>query len=868
MNGLIGRTLGPYRIVDQIGEGGMATIFRAYQPGLDRYVALKVLPPLHAQQPGFSERFRREARAIANLHHPNILPVYEFGQEDEYSYLVMRYVEEARTLKTVMREGVDLDTAVDLIGQIAGALDHAHQRGVIHRDIKPGNVLMDGKWALLTDFGLAKMTEASIQLTGSGVGVGTPAYMSPEQGQGGQVDHRTDIYSLGVILFEMLTGQIPHNAETPFAIVLKRVTEPLPIPRTLNPNIPEAVERVILKALAREPSERFSSAGEMAEALKKAASAVAPTVTALEMPEIVPEAEPVSEQRDERPAEPVVEAPTVSAEPVERAVPVPEPRVVVERAEVGVDSAVVKTLAATPQTIERRPGRTFPWKWVVGIGVLVVVAIVVVVGSLNGWWARDTEPEVAVAPTATPIPIAAVDTATPTTASSEPGLGSETLLTVRLRLHLVSNSDWAYVDLGIEGEVAESQTVETSGDPNQAQMDGERLSLDQDIAQAEEGNTISVVEDLVLSDVVPGKKMWLSVRKGCIGTVTLEVYNVEVEPPALVDRAYLPECNPEMLLLYPEYLTTASPRPSPTPLPSMHPGYAHLERGISLFNEGQHEQAYAELDQALGLGLVNSEVYTWRGMACREWRFYEGGCSYDQAVADLTAALEGDPENVRIYVERAWTYSLWGDYSRSVADYDRAIELEPDNSDHYFDRASAHRSRGYWDAAIEDIDQAIRMNPERADYWRERGWTNFDRRALDEAIPDFDRAIEIDSQECLAYWGRALVYREQEQYHATLDDLNSAIEICPTIGQLYVDRGWLYYFDIGDSDQALRDLSTGIEIVPEETNLYYQRGLLYDYLGMEAEARADFEQYLELTGNDPNADWYNQVQRWLADHPE
>jgi hypothetical protein len=169
-----------------------------------------------------------------------------------------------------------------LIGQIAAALDHAHQRGIVHRDVKPGNVLMDGDWALLTDFGIAKMAEASIKLTGTGVGIGTPAYMSPEQGQGLEVDHRTDIYALGVILFEMLTGQIPHDAETPFGIVLKRLNEPLPIPRSINPTIPEPVERVILKALAPDPNYRFQSAGEMAQALSKAVepAPAAPVATA------------------------------------------------------------------------------------------------------------------------------------------------------------------------------------------------------------------------------------------------------------------------------------------------------------------------------------------------------------------------------------------------------------------------------------------------------------------------------------------------------------------------------------------------------------------------------------------------------------
>ena len=267
MDDLIGQTLGPYQIIEQIGEGGMATVFKAYQPSLDRYVAVKVLPPLYAKQPNFTERFEREAKAVANLNHPNILPVYEAGQDKSYSFIGMRYVENARTLKELMAQPLTLTQIGDLIGQIGSALGYAHQQGVLHRDVKPANVLMDSNWDLLSDFGLAKMTKESVQLTGTGVGIGTPAYMSPEQGQGQKVDHRTDIYSLGIILFEMLTHQVPHRAETPIATIIKRTTEPMPIPRQLNPNIPEGVERVVLKALTRDPVDRFDTAEKMAKAL-------------------------------------------------------------------------------------------------------------------------------------------------------------------------------------------------------------------------------------------------------------------------------------------------------------------------------------------------------------------------------------------------------------------------------------------------------------------------------------------------------------------------------------------------------------------------------------------------------------------------
>ncbi len=270
METIIGQTLGQYRIVQQVGKGGMATVFKAYQPGLDRYVAVKVLPAYYAHEEGFSARFVREAKAIARLDHPHILPVYDFGQSDGLSYIVMKYVA-GGTLKSRLGQPIRAEEAVAILEQIADALDHAHDQGIFHRDVKPGNILIDEKgWVYLSDFGLAKMVEGSVQLTGSGVGIGTPAYMSPEQGQGLAVDERTDVYSLGVILYEMLTGRVPYEAETPMAVVVKHITSPLPLPRSVNPAIPEVVERVILKALAKDVTDRYARAGELVQALKAA----------------------------------------------------------------------------------------------------------------------------------------------------------------------------------------------------------------------------------------------------------------------------------------------------------------------------------------------------------------------------------------------------------------------------------------------------------------------------------------------------------------------------------------------------------------------------------------------------------------------
>jgi tRNA A-37 threonylcarbamoyl transferase component Bud32 len=275
MNDLIGQHLGPYRILEQIGTGGMAAVYKAYQPAMDRYVAVKVIASHFARDEKFQRRFRREARAVAQLEHAHILPVHDYGEAEGRPYLVMRFLE-AGTLKDRMAQGpLPLSEVNRIIGQVGGALDYAHRMGVIHRDVKPTNVLLDAEGdAFLTDFGLAKMMEASAPLTETGVGIGTPTYMSPEQGKGAKVDSRSDVYSLGIMLYQMVTGRPPYEAETPLAVVLKHIQEPLPLPRTIRPDLPEEVERVILRALAKEVDDRFQTAGEMVRALDAAVQAL------------------------------------------------------------------------------------------------------------------------------------------------------------------------------------------------------------------------------------------------------------------------------------------------------------------------------------------------------------------------------------------------------------------------------------------------------------------------------------------------------------------------------------------------------------------------------------------------------------------
>jgi len=306
MEDLTGKQLGPYQIVAQLGIGGMATVYKAYQPKMDRYVALKVLPRHFSKNPEFVSRFSQEALVIAQLEHPHILPVYDFGESDGYTYLVMRIVEGGSLVDTLRKtRKLELFQINRTISQVGGALDYAHSKGVIHRDFKPGNVLVDEfENCLLTDFGIAKLVETTSHLTHTGGILGTPTYISPEQGSGKPIDGRSGIYSLGVMLYQMVVGEVPYKADTPMAVIYKHVHDPLPLPRQRVPDIPEPVERVILKALAKEPDDRFSTAANMVDALQKAIEQPAAPVQEVVSEATVAELEPtevvIEEPDDEK----------------------------------------------------------------------------------------------------------------------------------------------------------------------------------------------------------------------------------------------------------------------------------------------------------------------------------------------------------------------------------------------------------------------------------------------------------------------------------------------------------------------------------------------------------------------------------------
>jgi serine/threonine protein kinase len=267
---LIGKTLGHYRILEVVGQGGMATVYRAEDLRDEKIAAVKVMLPYLSRDEGLKKRFRQEAKVLSRLKHPNIVPILDYGEENGHLYYVLPYMPLGSLSDRLTNGPISIEETAEIISQSAAALQHAHDKSVVHRDVKPSNILLDeqGK-AQLSDFGFAYWSEATLDLTGSGL-VGTPGYMSPEQCLGEGITELSDQYSLGVVLYRLVVGRIPFEGETPLAVALKHINEPLPPPREVNHGVPVPIENVLITALDKNPKNRYGSIAIFNEALQDA----------------------------------------------------------------------------------------------------------------------------------------------------------------------------------------------------------------------------------------------------------------------------------------------------------------------------------------------------------------------------------------------------------------------------------------------------------------------------------------------------------------------------------------------------------------------------------------------------------------------
>ncbi len=428
---------GRYEIKAELGRGGMATVYHAFDPRFKRDVALKVLPREFLHDPTFRARFEHEAHIIATLEHSAIVPVHDFGEEEGQPYLVMRFLTGGSLLERMKRGPLPLTETAAIFERIASALDEAHRHGIIHRDLKPGNILFDALGeAYLSDFGIAKLAEGTTTFTGTGI-VGTPAYMSPEQALGRKdIDGRSDIYSLGVILFELLTHQAPYESDTPMGLAMAHLTQPVPEILKVKPDLPLAADMLIRRAMAKEREERYQSAGELAQAVGEIALGRHDTVPAIGAKTVVephPSRQTVVEPLPPRIAPP---PPVFAAQPTQPAA------------------------AFEPAPVALAPRRSLAGLWIT-LALIALSAIGGLIGmQLNGFGLPLFKPTDTPTPTATLTPTPTPTFLPPTISLISPAENKVNLVLGQpLVVQFVANavSGVARVDLSVNGELKDAR---------------------------------------------------------------------------------------------------------------------------------------------------------------------------------------------------------------------------------------------------------------------------------------------------------------------------------------------------------------------------------------------------------------------------
>lgn len=772
----IGQEFGGYRILSQVGKGGMATVYKAFQASLDRYVAVKVMPPFYAQEDEtFLKRFQREARAVAKLRHPNILMVIDFGEHDGFTYIVMEYVD-AGTLTDRLGSPLPLDDITTIIDQIASALDYAHGQGVVHRDVKPSNILLPKpNWPLLTDFGLAKIVGGS-QLTITGSIAGTPAYMSPEQGQGESVDSRSDIYSLGIVLYEMATGGVPYHAETPMAVVVKHIIEPLPLPRSKNSDLPEAVERVILKALAKKPEDRYQRVVDLSNALMKACEPkAAPTIIqeTLAKEKIIKERKEVVEREIALEKEPHSAPP----EPLPERVPQPPP---------------ISTELPPPSGVK---GLLTGRKW---LRVAIPIGLVVGFFCMLGFSALvlSNLKDVGPGPTETVV----VDEKTADEhiqqgyAFYEAGNYQEAVVEFESAIALGSE------DVEMHFDLADTYFYELG-------------MRDKAIGTIERVSQIAPDDPYVIETV----------------GLFFQEFGLHEEAIGHFERAL--EMNPEATYLYldmadsyealgdlakAEELRLMSGSEQKDEDPS-----ALEERAREELDSGNYQAAVELFSRAVELdqGLLSA----WDGLADAYWSLGDTKSAIN-ALVDALTVNEAVPW---MYEKLGHLYWDAGEYDYAIQSYEYAIELDPEWSYAYHSLADLYYELGDLQPALESFQRALEANPDRIDIVERIGYTYLDVGNIEMAISSFERAVEQDPAYGWNHYGLAEAYLGAGRYEEAVAALGNAAPdgtddawLADSIGWLYVDLNrcdlGLRYFEMAvELDPSLEDANGGIDFCSE-----------------------------------------------------
>lgn len=782
MADLTGKTLGRYRLVERLGRGGMAEVYKGYQPSMDRYVAIKLMHAYLAEDEDFVGRFRREAKAIAALRHPHIVQAYDFDIEDDVYYMVQEYVG-GGTLKDRLRaaneqgDRLPIEETVRIMRALCAAIDYAHAQGCIHRDIKPDNIMFDeDSRPVLTDFGIASIVGGT-RFTATGAMIGTPAYMSPEQGKGNPNDRRSDIYSLGVVLYEMLTGQVPFDADTPFAVVLKHVNEALPMPTALNPSLDPAVERVILRALAKDPEDRYQTAGALADDLEQAVAEPEPwewpagPETAAPLPGVIPTVPFESELTAVPPS--MSEATAVLA-------PAPS--------EIGTPTVTETGDEQKPET----PRKRRKWLW-----FAVPVAALLLMGCCILWGIAAQANKARQAGATRPVTQQQEgdDSVASLIQSGFEMLGQdcegdvdEAEAFFEQALEQDENVAHAYVGLAAcamcYGEVSEAQdnlerAIEIAPDDARSYLWRGRLWYHEENGEQAFADLSRAID---LDPTLAEAYFW----RGMTASWPLEDYD-----QALADLTKTIELQPAF-------------------------SHAYLARGqIYMWHLENPDLALADLTRYVEMEPDRPEGYAERGEV-----YLEMTQDYDRAISEFTEAIARDSEPAYYYQRRAAAYMQLQSWDEAVDDYASALNLEPD-ADLYLYRGMALYSAGRYQDALEDLDQSILLGepPYVGAAHHAEGWVYFALGQYEDAIQAYDDASEYDWEEYAwpffeqTHWliDRAIAYRELGQFDEALADHNALIALDDGWFRPYYERA-VTYLAMGETQKATEDLRQAFEL--------------------------------------------------------
>ena len=837
---LLGRTIGRFEILSELGRGGMAVVYRARQSAPNRIVALKVLPPELSYDGSYIARFRQEADSAAALEHPHIVPIYAVDETDGLHYIAMKFVQGDTLKEVAQREGaMSVARAAELLSQVAEALDYAHSQGVIHRDIKPSNIMLtESGWVYLTDFGLARGTGGSAGLTMAGTVMGTPEYMSPEQAQGlATIGTATDIYALGVVLYELLTGRFPFSADTPMAMLAARLLEQPRPPRDHRPELPLAVEDVVMRALARKPEARFPSAGALVQALRAAGNANpgAPTLRPpYEQPPMIAPSPPAGVAPISSPRAtpspyviPQGPSPVAVPSPQRLATPLPPAMPLYGQAPLPVPPSLPP--AAPAPARKGRMGRGV----LMGGMALIVVATLACVG-LYAFGRISARRELEAQQQARAALVAQGDAAL-IKADFD---GTERAIAQLLKLDannaaaltgraMLRDLQGNYPDAIAQARTAikaggggtteaVAQAVLADSMANAGKYDealaaaraAQKLDAELGLAYAAEANALAhqasdrsesdlADKALAILDTARDKlgndaPLPKALANSLIGDTLLAAHDVSADDDKLdsADEAYKSALDI-----------------SSQPLFHVGAGYAELAR-----------KKYAAARDAFNAALDGHDDYALAHVGLGWADFADPDATFDQALATFDKALDLDGGNAWAHYAKGRALFAQSKYEDARAAFEEADKLLPDNAEIITWLGRVHQRYAFAsdDTAVRKdayaqadslLRRAIELNDRQKIAFTQLGWTLQYQEKYDESLEFFQKAIAIDPQQDEAFNGLGWSLYNLNKYAEAEEKFREAVRIAPTYENAFYGLGQTLekLKRVDDAKQAYRD---------------------------------------------------------------